>query len=85
MGYRTAEQILTARRDMLRDHIRDLELELAQARKDLQATIEQLIKVTGKSYSLCPNRDYICSCITYQFSAGFRYTIVGSAASYIQF
>ena len=44
---RTAEQILTARRDMLRDHIRELELELAQARKDLQATIEQLIKVTG--------------------------------------
>ena len=43
---RTAEQILTARRDMLRDHIRELELELAQARKDLQATIEQLIKVT---------------------------------------
>ena len=45
MSDRTAEQILTARRDMLRDHIRDLELELAQARKDLQATIEQLIKV----------------------------------------
>ena len=43
---RTTEQVLTARRDMLRDHIRDLELELAQARKDLQATIEQLIKVT---------------------------------------
>ena len=43
---RTAEQILTARRDMLRDHIRELELELAQARKDLQATIEQLLKVT---------------------------------------
>ena len=42
---RTAEQILTARRDMLRDHIRELELELAQARKDLQATIEQLLKV----------------------------------------
>ena len=47
MGDRTAEQILTARRDMLRDHIRELELELAQARKDLQATVEQLIKVTG--------------------------------------
>ena len=46
MGYRTAEQILIARRDMLRDHIRELELELAQARKDLQATIEQLYKVT---------------------------------------
>ena len=46
MSYRTAEQILTARRDMLRDHIRDLELELAQSRKDLEATIEQLIKVT---------------------------------------
>ena len=46
MGYRTTEQILTARRDMLRDHIRDLELELIQARKDLEATIEQLIKVT---------------------------------------
>ena len=45
MSARTAEQILTARRDVLRDHIRDLELELAQARKDLQATIEQLIKV----------------------------------------
>ena len=45
MSYRTAEQILTARRDMLRDHIRDLELELAQAYKDLEATIEQLIKV----------------------------------------
>ena len=45
MADRTAEQILTARRDVLRDHIRDLELELAQARKDLQATIEQLIKV----------------------------------------
>ena len=43
---RTAEQVLTARRDMLRDHIRDLELELEQARKDLQATTEQLIKVT---------------------------------------
>ena len=43
---RTAEQILTARRDMLRDHIRELELELAQARKDLQATIEQLIKAS---------------------------------------
>ena len=43
---RTTEQILTARRDMLRDHIRDLELELAQARKDLQAAIEQLLKVT---------------------------------------
>ena len=43
---RAAEQLLTARRDMLRDHIRDLELELVQARKDLQATIEQLIKVT---------------------------------------
>ena len=42
---RTAEQILTARRDMLRDHIRELELELAQARKDLQATIDQLHKV----------------------------------------
>ena len=46
MGYRTTEQILTARRDMLRDHIRELELEVAQARKDLQATIEQLIKAT---------------------------------------
>ena len=46
MSDRTAEQILTARRDMLRDHIRELELELAQARKDLQATIEQLIKAT---------------------------------------
>ena len=46
MADRTNEQILTARRDMLRDHIRDLELELAQARKDLQATIEQLIKGT---------------------------------------
>ena len=46
MGYRTAEQILTARRDMLRDHIRELELELVQAHKDLQATIEQLYKVT---------------------------------------
>ena len=46
MSYRTAEQILTARRDMLRDHIRELELELAQARKDLQATIEQLIKAS---------------------------------------
>ena len=46
MNIRTAEQILTARRDMLRDHIRDLELELVQARKDLEATIEQLIKVT---------------------------------------
>lgn len=46
MNDRTAEQILTARRDMLRDHIRDLELELIQARKDLEATIEQLIKVT---------------------------------------
>ena len=45
MTDRTNEQILTARRDVLRDHIRDLELELAQARKDLQATIEQLIKV----------------------------------------
>ena len=43
---RTTEQILTARRDLLRDHIRNLELELAQARKDLQATIEQLYKVT---------------------------------------
>ena len=43
---RTAEQVLTARRDKLRDHIRELELELAQARKDLQATIEQLIKAT---------------------------------------
>ena len=43
---RATEQRLTARRDMLRDHIRDLELELAQARKDLQATIEQLIKGT---------------------------------------
>ena len=46
MGYRTTEQILTARRDMLRDHIRDLELELVQARKDLETTIEQLIKIT---------------------------------------
>ena len=46
MSNRTAEQILTARRDMLRDHIRDLELELVQARKNLQATIEQLYKVT---------------------------------------
>ena len=46
MSYRTAEQILTARRDMLRDHIRDLELELVQARKDLETTIEQLIKIT---------------------------------------
>ena len=46
MSDRTAEQILTARRDMLRDHIRDLELELIQARKDLETTIEQLIKVT---------------------------------------
>ena len=46
MSDRTAEQILTARRDMLRDHIRDLELELVQAYKDLEATIEQLIKVT---------------------------------------
>ena len=45
MGYRTAKQILTARRDMLRDHIRELELELVQARKDLEATLEQLIKV----------------------------------------
>ena len=45
MNDRTAEQILTARRDMLRDHIRDLELELVQAYKDLEATIEQLIKV----------------------------------------
>ena len=43
MGYRTAEQILTARRDMLRDHIRELELELAQAHRAVQATIEQLI------------------------------------------
>ena len=46
MTDRTNEQILTARRDVLRDHIRDLELELAQARKDLQATLEQLHKVT---------------------------------------
>ena len=46
MADRTNEQILTARRDMLRDHIRELELELAQAHKDLQATIEQLYKVT---------------------------------------
>ena len=46
MSDHTAEQILTARRDILRDHIRDLELELIQARKDLEATIEQLIKVT---------------------------------------
>ena len=46
MSDRTVEQILTARRDMLRDHIRDLELELVQAYKDLEATIEQLIKVT---------------------------------------
>ena len=45
MGYRTTEQILTARRDMLRDHIRELELELAQAHKDLQATVEQLHKI----------------------------------------
>ena len=46
MGYRTSEQILTVRRDMLTDHIRELELEWAQAHKDLQATIEQLLKVT---------------------------------------
>ena len=46
MNDRTAEQILTARLDILRDHIRDLELELIQARKDLETTIEQLIKVT---------------------------------------
>ena len=46
MTERTTEQILTARRDMLRDHIRELERELEQARKDLQATIEQLIKGT---------------------------------------
>ena len=50
MSYRTAEQILTAQRDMLRDHIRDLELELAQAYKDLEATIEQLIKLPNKVY-----------------------------------
>ena len=46
MSDQTAEQILTVQPDMLRDHIRDLELELVQARKDLEATIEQLIKVT---------------------------------------
>ena len=46
MTERTTEQILTARRDMLRDHIRELERELEQARKDLQATIEQLTKIT---------------------------------------
>ena len=46
MTERTTEQILTARRDMLRDHIRELERELEQARKDLQATVEQLPKVS---------------------------------------
>lgn len=46
MGYRTDKQILTARRDMLRDRIRELELELVQAHKNLQAIMEQLSKVT---------------------------------------
>ena len=39
---KSAEQVLTLRRDRLRDTIRELEKELIQARKDLEETNRML-------------------------------------------
>lgn len=39
---KAAEQILTLRRDRLRDTIRELEKEISQARKDLEETNRML-------------------------------------------
>ena len=39
---KSAEQVLTLRRDRLRDTIRELEKEISQARKDLEETNRML-------------------------------------------
>ena len=39
---KSAEQVLTLRRDRLRDIIRELEKEISQARKDLEETNRML-------------------------------------------
>ena len=39
---KSAEQVLTLRRDRLRDTIRELEKEISQARKDLEETNKML-------------------------------------------
>ena len=42
---KSAEQVLTLRRDRLRDTIRELEKEISQARKDLEETNRMLASI----------------------------------------